>query len=107
VEVSFRETAKPSRIQSSNRDTITTGRFWIALSGEVLKTELKCEDDASTLISTIDVEYTPESQLKMLVPVRMDEVYVNGDETDRGHATYSNFKKRFQNRRSAMSADAK
>ena len=92
VEVSFRETVKPSRIQSGNRDVITTGRFWIrASSGEVLKTELKCEDDTG-LTSTIDVAYAPEPRLQMLVPVRMDEAYLKSDETDRGHATYSNFR---------------
>jgi hypothetical protein len=93
VEVSFRETARPSRIQSGNRDAITTGRFWIrGSSGEVLRTELKCEDNTSGLTSTIDVAYAPEPRLKLLVPVRMDEAYLKPDETDRGHATYSNFR---------------
>jgi hypothetical protein len=93
VEVSFRETERPTKIQSAGRDTVTTGRFWIrAASGEVLETELKCVAFAGSATGTVTVKYALEPHLKVLVPGTMDEQYTLALEADAGHATYANFR---------------
>ena len=94
LEISFREEARPSAIQSADRDTTTTGRFWIQPdTGAVLRTELRCESAANDgLTATINVIYATDSRLKVLVPMSMDEAYVSQHESDRGHAAYSNIR---------------
>lgn len=94
IEIGFREQARPSAIQSTDRDTSTTGRFWVRTdTGAVLRTQLQCESAANGgPTATIDVVYATDPRLKILVPVRMDEAYVTAHEIDRGHATYSNIR---------------
>jgi hypothetical protein len=93
--VKFRETATPSLITTPDGMVATSGRFWIVpVSGEVRRTELICVvTTPRVLTGTTTVEYATAPAVGLLVPTRMDEEYRRaGGETDRGSATYSNFR---------------
>lgn len=93
--VKFRETATPSLIRTLYGNVATSGRFWIVpVSGDVLRTELSCVVPGPERVSgTTTVDYGLPPALGLRVPTRMDEEYQRvGGETDRGYATYSNFR---------------
>lgn len=93
--VKFREAATPSLIRTLDGSVATSGRFWIVpVSGDVLRTELRCVVTGPRMLNgTTTVEYGRQPALGLRVPIKMDEEYQRvGDETDRGHAIYSNFR---------------
>ena len=93
--VKFKETATPSLIRTPDGSVATSGRFWVVpVSGEVRRTELSCVVTGPRMLSgTTTVEYAAAPAVGLLVPIRMDEEYQRaGGETDRGSATYSNFR---------------
>jgi hypothetical protein len=94
LELTFRETARPSKIRSGVRNVRTSGRFWVrADSGAVVASELKIDAEGTSLTGAITVEYAFDPQLKFLVPVAMSEHYTGtSGEIDQGHATYSHFR---------------
>lgn len=93
--VKFRETATPSLIRTPDGTVATSGRFWIVpVAGDVVRTELTCVLTRPLLLTgTTTVEYALQPALGLRVPTQMDEEYQRAHgETDRGHATYSNFR---------------
>lgn len=93
--VKFRETAMPSLIHSPQGTVATSGRFWIVPeAGDVVRTELTCVLTSPRILTgATTVEYGLQPALGLRVPTEMDEEYQrSGGETDRGHATYSNFR---------------
>src|SRR5579864_6043197 len=93
--VRFKETAKPPLIRTPQGSIATSGRFWIVpATGDVVRTELTCVlTGPRKLTGTTTVEYELQPALGLRVPTQMDEEYDRaGGETDRGHATYSNFR---------------
>jgi hypothetical protein len=93
--VKFRETATPSLIRTQDGSVATSGRVWIVpVGGDVVRTELTCVLTRPLLLTgTTTVEYGLQPALGLRVPIQMDEEYQRSrGETDRGHATYSNFR---------------
>jgi hypothetical protein len=93
----FRETARPWMITSAQGGVPAAGRVWIEpATGRVRRTELQVAlgTAPTRLDGRITVEYGPEPGASLLVPVSMDESYTfQSGEIDRGHATYSNFRR--------------
>jgi hypothetical protein len=91
----FRETATPSLIRTEEGSVATSGRVWIVPGeGDIVRTELTCVLTRPLLLTgTTTVEYGLQPALGLRVPIQMDEEYQRSrGETDRGHATYSNFR---------------
>jgi hypothetical protein len=91
----FRETATPSLFRTEEGSVATSGRVWIVPGeGDIVRTELTCVLTRPLLLTgTTTVEYGLQPALGLRVPIQMDEEYQRSrGETDRGHATYSNFR---------------
>ncbi len=95
--VDFKETSQPTYIATTGgRDLPVVGRFWVdPLSGTIRKTELHAVD--TNVEAHITVTFEHDDAAGMVVPVRMEERYRRGRDTNevRGVATYSRFR-RFQ-----------
>ena len=95
--IEYREVQKQTLIRTTNnRDLPARGRFWIeARTGRVFASELIAEDP--TIQGIVDVEYTMEAEIGLLVPVMMRERYEIRRDSSRVHgaAAYGRFR-RFQ-----------
>jgi len=92
--IDYREVQKQTMIRTTNnRDLPARGRFWIeASTGRVFASELIAEDP--TIQGIVDVEYSSEPGIGLLVPVRMRERYEIRPDRSRVHgtATYGRFR---------------
>jgi hypothetical protein len=94
--VKFRETAKPTVIQTRDRqDLPAAGRAWInPQSGQILRVEATVVSQQA-VTCTVDVIFERDARLGFAVPVKMTERYANGYRVTVfwGDATYSNYRK--------------
>ena len=92
--IEYREVEKQTLIRTTNnRDLPARGRFWIeATTGRVFGSELVAEDP--TIQGIVDVEYSIEPGIGLLVPVMMRERYDirRGSSRVLGIATYGRFR---------------
>jgi len=96
-EIRFRELDLPTLTRGLNGEPLfSTGTLWIeANSGRVLKTQIKVSNPYSQhpVTGEIDVTYSEEKQLGMLVPSEMSERYESLVNIVTTEATYSKFRK--------------
>ena len=93
-ELEYREERSGTLIRTTGDQAMPSrGRFSIDLTtGRVLSSELIAE--SGSLRAQIDVTYTPEPAMDMLVPREMREKYALKDGTNiDGRATYANFRR--------------
>ena len=92
--IEYREVEKQTLIRTTNnRDLPARGRFWVeAGTGRVFASELVAEDP--TIQGIIDVEYSMEPEIGLLVPVVMRERYEIRRDSSRVHGTanYGHFR---------------
>jgi hypothetical protein len=94
----FRETARPSLIESRTPEVTVSGRFWIEpTSGRVWRSQVRIEEARST--GSFEVRYGTWPGLDVLVPVTMEESMAVRDGLNRpfhtvevinGQARYTN-----------------
>lgn len=91
------EQRRPTIIRTPRNDDVPVrARFWVdPKTGEVIETELVVQEPRSAARATITVIFTPDEQLQMLAPTRMEEVYdgLRGQKYVWGLATYSDFRR--------------
>lgn len=98
--IRFAEILRPSiiRDERDNIDALVSGRFFVAESGEVRRTELRASI-GRRVTARIDVDYRRDPRLDRLVPATMEESYQNDDGKGRGitfilcQATYSDYRR--------------
>ena len=91
----YAEHARPTVIQSQDRDVLARGTLWIdPESGRVLQTSLDISIPSGGVRGHMMVVYRPDAKFDVLVPSEMRETYrsVLGDEVTTV-ATYSNFRR--------------
>jgi hypothetical protein len=93
IELSFRETARPTAIRGrSGADLPASGSFWIEPdTGRVVRTLVRTND--GTVRSEVRVTYREDPALGLWVPGEMTELYETGTALTRGTATYANFRR--------------
>ena len=97
--VAYKERSHPTIVQANFSDTELTGRIWTRASdGAVMRTRLELAAKARAALrgleTTISVDYSRDEKLDRIVPVRMQEDYVERDGNHRlsGTAAYSNYR---------------
>jgi hypothetical protein len=92
--VTYEERDRPTVIRTpEGRSVFSRGTLWIEpLNGTVHKTELSTNEPRGLRV-VITVTYAHEARLNLLVPAKMEELYVSADERISATATYSNFRR--------------
>ena len=98
VKLSFVERERPSITRLPNgRSVPSRGAFWIADTGEVVRSELSYRESTTKLDATIGVDFERQPSLELWVPSRMTEEYVKSLEAAEERitctATYTNFRR--------------
>jgi hypothetical protein len=91
----YEELVRPTYVQDHDRDVPARGKVWLDPSGgEVLQTLLELTDPEGRLKGQMTVRYGTASNVNVLVPVEMHEVYSSaaGEEITTT-ATYSDFRR--------------
>jgi hypothetical protein len=93
VEISFRETARPTIIRGlGGIDLPASGTVWVdAQGGDVIRTLVRTND--GEVRSEVQVTYRPDLSLDLLVPAEMSERYDTDQTITRGLARYTNFRR--------------
>ncbi|MGE5360975.1 MAG: hypothetical protein ACM3NQ_18305 [Bacteroidales bacterium] len=91
--IEYEETARPTSIVGAkSEDVPASGRFWIEPeSGAVMRTLL--ETRPSNMKTRITVNYRYDETMKILVPAEMNEYHDVVEQTVKGKATYSKFRR--------------
>jgi hypothetical protein len=91
--IEYEEIARPTLILGGkDEDVPASGRFWIRPdSGAVMRTQL--DTKPSGMQTRIVVEFHHDSNLNILVPAQMSENHGLLEQTVKGKATYSNFRR--------------
>jgi hypothetical protein len=88
----FAERARPTVVRGTrNEDRPTTGRFWIADDGRVLKSEMAVVSDGNSWRMT--TSFRDDPSLGLAVPVEMTERFELDFDVVTGRATYGRFRR--------------